>query len=71
MRKIKMKSSTRDIILVGMDSNIAWEARVDIAWEHMENKMLETKIRGKTKPSTWLQEWAEDADMAKKQKTKI
>ena len=33
MRKIKMKSSTADIVIAGLDANIAWEPQIDMEWK--------------------------------------
>ena len=32
MQKVKMNSSTRDIIITGMDANLPWEPRKDREW---------------------------------------
>ena len=66
MQRIKMRSSTRDRIIVGMDANLTSEPRIDKEWGSMEMEDMElaTKsLQQKERASAWLKGWAEESDM--------
>ena len=63
MQRVKMRSSTRDRIVVGMDANLTWAPKVDKEWGTKSPEEMAKVLQQKEKASTWLREWAEESDM--------
>ena len=63
MQLVKARSSTRDIIITGMDANLPWEPRKDREWAIKDTEKLIQAMKEQEQASTWIQEWAEDNEM--------
>ena len=63
MQKVKMNSSTRDIIITGIDANLTWEPRKDREWAIKDTEKMIKALKEQDQTSQWLQEWAQDSEI--------
>ena len=63
MEITKAKCSTKDIVIIGTDTNIAHTPSMDIHWEEWAQDVSKAYMQKYNKQATALQEWMEEDDL--------
>ena len=63
MQKVKMNSSTRDMVLVGTDTNQVIDPEIDWEWQAIEEDKRAAKLKEKQKEAERVKGWMEMDDL--------